>query len=183
MAIDSSVQPSTTTTPNMVTGLFRTREDAERAWDVLASRGYTRDDISVMVSDEARGRHFGEGDADTDLGSKALEGAGVGSAVGGTIGAIVAAVAAVRTNLVLPGLGLIVAGPLAAGLAGAGAGGLTGGLIGALVGAGFPEERARFYDQGIREGAIVLGVKPRSADDAAYFEREWRNARGEQVWR
>ena len=170
------------TQQGMVTGLFRTRDDAERAYAALSNRGYSRDEVNVMMSDEARRRHFAT-DKDTDLGDKALEGAGVGSAIGGTVGAVVAAIAAIGTSLVLPGLGLVVAGPIAAALAGAGAGGLTGGLVGALVGAGIPEDRARLYESGLKEGGIVMGVKPRSPDDARYFEEEWRNARGEQVFR
>jgi hypothetical protein len=169
------------TNPNMVTGLFRNRQDAELAYGALERRGYTRDDVNLMMTDEARKRHFTA--ADSELGDKALEGAGVGSAIGGTVGAVVAAIAAIGTSLVLPGLGLVVAGPLAAALAGAGAGGLTGGLVGALVGAGIPEERARVYESGIKEGGIVMGVHPRSPDDAQYLEQEWRNARGEQVFR
>lgn len=182
MAIDTNAQTSVPTS-NLVSALFRSREDAERAYHALEARGYSRDDVNLMMSDEARTKHFGDGTVDTNLGSKALEGAGVGSAVGGTIGAVVAAIAAIGTSLVLPGLGLIVAGPLAAALAGAGAGGLTGGLVGALVGAGIPEERAMAYDQGLREGGIVMSVRPRTADDADYLAREWRNARGEQIWR
>lgn len=49
---------------------------------------------------------------------------GIGSAIGGTIGAVAAAVAAAGTSLVFPGLGIVVAGPLAASLAGGGAGGV-----------------------------------------------------------
>ncbi len=174
-AVGNSTQPA------LVTGLFRSRADAERAYEALASRGYSRDDVNLMMSDEARRRHFT--DADTELGDKALQGAGVGSAIGGTVGAVVAAIAAIGTSLVLPGLGLVVAGPLAAALAGAGAGGLTGGLVGALVGAGIPEDRARAYETGIKEGGIVMGVHARSPEDAAYLEQEWKNYRGEQVFR
>ena len=57
-----------------------------------------------------------------------------------------AAIAAIGTSLVIPGLGLVVAGPLAAALAGAGAGGTAGGLIGALVGHGMPEDRTKKYE-------------------------------------
>ena len=54
-------------------------------------------------------------------------------------------------------------------------------LVGALVGAGIPEERAKLYEKGIDEGGIVLGVTPRTDEDADYFEREWTNARGERM--
>lgn len=168
----------------MVTALFRDRASAETAYDALRARGYTDQDINVMMSDEGRSTHFGDaGAADTDLGNKAAEGAGTGSAIGGTVGAIVAAVAAIGTSIALPGLGLVVAGPLAAALMGAGAGGVTGGLLGALVGSGIPEEHAAQYETGIKEGGIVLGVNPRSADDAAFIESQFRNSRGESVYR
>ena len=75
-------------------------------------------------------------------------------------------------------------GPMFMLAAGMGAGGATGGLIGALVGAGIPEERARVYDEGIREGGIYMGVNPRTDEDAEYFENEWKtNYRGEHVYR
>ena len=99
------------------------------------------------------------------------------------LGAIVGALAALGTSVALPGLGLIVAGPLAAGLAGAGAGGLTGGLLGALVGSGVPEERAKVYETGVKEGGIVMGVTPRNEEDARYFETEWKNSNGEHIYR
>lgn len=167
----------------MLTGMFRDRESAERAYNSLSERGYSQDEINLMMSDETRKRHFENADHDTDLGNKALEGAGTGSAIGGTAGAIIGAIAAIGTSVAIPGLGLVVAGPLAAGLAGAGAGGLTGGIVGALIGSGIPEDRAKHYESGIKEGGIVMGVKPRTNEDAEYFEREWRNNKGEHVYR
>ena len=167
----------------MMTGMFRDRTSAERAYDSLHSRGYTKDDVNIIMSDDTRKRHFGDTAVETELGSKALEGAGAGSAIGGTLGAIVGALAALGTSVALPGLGLIIAGPLAAGLAGAGAGGLTGGLLGALVGSGIPEERAKVYESGVKEGGIVMGVTPRNEEDARYFETEWKNSRGEHIYR
>jgi uncharacterized protein YjbJ (UPF0337 family) len=163
-------------------GLFRDRDSAENAYRSLAERGYSRDDVNVIMSNETRKKHFP--DDDSELGSKALEGMAVGGAVGGTVGALLAAIAAIGTQVLLPGLGLVVAGPLAAALAGAGVGSATGGLVGALVGAGIPEERAKYFDEGIRNGGIYMGVAPRTDEDAAYFEDEWKNKyRGEHVYR
>jgi hypothetical protein len=165
----------------MLTGMFRDRESAELAYGSLTSRGYTKDDITLLMSEEARKRHFGHGQ-DTELGTKAAEGAGIGAAVGGGLGAVLAALAAAGT-IALPGIGLIAMGPIAAALTGGAVGAASGGLLGALVGYGIPEEQAKLYDSGIREGNIVMGVSPRSEEDAAYFEREWRNYRGEDIYR
>jgi len=46
-----------------------------------------------------------------------------------------------------------------------------------------PEERVKLYDEGIKSGGILMGVKPRSSDDAAHLENAWRNANGTQVYR
>jgi hypothetical protein len=165
-----------------VTGLFTDRERAERGYEALTARGYDAEDINLVMSDDTRKRHFAPG-TETELGSKAAKGAGVGGAIGGTVGAIAAAIAAVGTSIVVPGLGLVVAGPLAAALAGAGAGGAAGGLVGALIGAGIPEERVKHYEKGIKEGGILMGVRPRSEEDAGYFESEWSKAGGTHVYR
>jgi hypothetical protein len=165
----------------IMTGMFRDREAAERAYGCLASRGYGKDDVSLLMSDEARNRHFPKTTATTELGSKAAEGAGVGAAAGGGLGALLLGMAA--AGFAIPGLPILAMGPLAAALTGAGTGGAVGALIGALVGSGIPEERAKLYEQGIKEGGIVMGITPRSDEDAEYFDREWRNARGEQIYR
>lgn len=174
---------STSQEPGILSGLFRDRESSESAYKDLRDRGYSDDEINVIMSDETRDKLYRD-DPDSELGNKSLEGAGVGSIVGGTLGALVGGLAAIGTNVILPGLGLVVSGPLLAALAGAGAGGATGGLAGALIGWGIPEERANLYESGIREGGTVLGVRPRSNEDADYFENAWKtNYRGEHVYR
>jgi len=167
----------------MVTGMFRDRDSAEKAYSSINSRGYSKDDVNVLMGDETRKMHFSDDAPSSELGDKALEGAGVGSAIGGTVGAVLAAIAAIGTSVALPGIGLVVAGPLAAALAGAGAGGLTGGLVGALVGSGIPEDRAREYEAGVKEGGIVMGINPRNDEDADYFSNEFKTHRGESIYR
>lgn len=167
-----------TTTLNanyLVTGVFDSKESADRAYEALQDRGYTSDKIHVIMSDDTRTRHYGNNEAvKVETGTKTMSGTGTGAAIGGTIGAVAAAIAAVGTTLLLPGLGLIVAGPLAAALAGAGAGGLTGGVIGALVGSGIPEEKAVIYERQVREGNIVIGVHARNMDEVREIEAELR---------
>ena len=109
---------SRTAQSGMVTGLFPDRESAERAYGSMVERGYGQDDVNLVMSDETRKKHFAVDDRETELGSKALEGAGTGAAIGGAVGATLAAIAAIGTTLALPGLGLLVAGPIAAAFGG-----------------------------------------------------------------
>jgi hypothetical protein len=160
----------------LVTGLFKTRVAAEAAVDAIIKRGYTRDDISVLMSDATKNKEFA-----VETGTRAADGAGIGGAVGGAIGATLAAIAAVGTTIALPGLGLVIAGPIAAALAGAGAGGATGGVIGALIGAGIPEHRAKVYDAGLRGGGILLGVEAKTDEDVKKLEQLLEDIGAEHV--
>ncbi|HEX8178910.1 MAG TPA: hypothetical protein VF525_05140 [Pyrinomonadaceae bacterium] len=150
----------------LITGLFKTRTAAEAAVDAIIKRGYTRDDISVLMSDATKSKEFA-----IESGTRAADGAAVGGAVGGVAGAALLAILAAGTSLALPGVGLVIAGPIVAALAGLGAGGALGGVAGALVGAGIPEHRAKVYDAGIRSGGILIGIEAKADEDADKLEQ------------
>ena len=174
---------SDTTEKRMLTGMFRDRKSSENAYNSMHERGYKQDEINLVMSKETHDKYFSDDKEETELGNKAAAGSGAGSAIGGTIGAVAGVVAAIGTSIVIPGLGLVVAGPVAAGLAGAGAGGIAGGIIGALVGWGIPKERAKLYESGIKDGHIVMGVAPKNDEDAEYFEKNWRENDGREIHR
>jgi hypothetical protein len=164
-------------------GLFYDRETAEQAYEDLRAAGYTRDEINVIMSNETREKFYPEGDdRKSEVGNKALEGMGTGASIGGLIGGIAGAIVAVGSNLVIPGLGLVIAGPLAGALAGIGAGGLTGGIVGALVGSGIPEDRAEHINREIKSGKIMLSVRPHSFDDVVRFTKKWEQEVNAEVY-
>ena len=135
----------------LVTGLFKSKVAAEAAVDAILKRGFTREDISVLMSDETRSKHFA-----LQSRTHAADGLGIGAAAGGTVGAVLAAIAAVGSTLFLPGLNLVIAGPIAAALAG--------------LGAGIPEYRAKVYEAGIRGGGILIGVASRNDEEVDRIE-------------
>lgn len=167
----------------MLTGMFRDRNSTENAYNAMHERGYTEEEINLVMSKETHEKYFSEDMEETELGHKAAAGSGAGSAIGGAIGAAAGIIAAIGTSVVIPGLGLVIAGPIAAGLAGAGAGGIAGGIIGALIGWGIPKDRAKIYESGIKDGHIVLGVKPKNNEDAEYFERNWHDNNAREIHR
>lgn len=136
----------------LVTGIFTSRQAAEQAADELMKSGFAADDISILMSESTQGREFA-----LKKSTKAPEGAATGATIGGVLGAVAAGLAAVGT-LAIPGLALVAAGPVVAALSGLGAGAATGGLAGALIGLGIPEHEAKFYDQEIGQGGILVGV-------------------------
>lgn len=167
----------------MVTAVFRNREDAESAFDALMASGYADNEVDVMMSEKTRSTYYSQSDepGKHQVGSKFTEGMGVGGAVGTAVGAALGAVVAIGTAVALPGLGLIVAGPIVGALAGAGAGGVAGGMVGALVGLGISEENAESYQQALRNGGVVVGVRPHSGDDASRIQQLFKDLRGENI--
>jgi hypothetical protein len=157
----------------LVTGLFKARSSAERAVEALLDEGWSRDDISLLMSDATQGREFG-----LAMATKAPEGAAAGGTIGGVIGAIAAGL--VATGIIaVPGLGLVAAGPILAALAGLGAGAAAGGLTGALIGLGIPEHEAKFYNERLEHGGILVGVY--THDDRATQARKVLEATGAEA--
>jgi hypothetical protein len=81
------------TANKLVTGLFKSRVAAEAAVDAIIKRGYTRDDISVLMSDATRNKEFA-----VETRTHAADGAGIGGAIGGAVGATLAAIGAGGTR-------------------------------------------------------------------------------------
>jgi hypothetical protein len=136
----------------LVTGIFKSRVAAEQAADDLEQAGFAPADVSLLMSETTRGREFA-----VERSTKAPEGAAAGATIGGVIGAVAGGLAAIGT-LAVPGLSLVAAGPIVAALTGLGAGAATGGATGALIGLGIPEHEAKFYDEEINRGGILVGV-------------------------
>jgi hypothetical protein len=171
-----------------VTQVFNDLDAAERAYQYLMDKGYNRDEVSVVMSDEARHRlgknsaivtsHTESDVADPD--SKVEGGVGVSTAAGALSGMVAAA----GISMVAPGFGLIVLGPLA-GL-GAGLGAILGGLFGIPFGELAERESGEKqgegntdrkdpadYENSIRQGKVILSVEPRTAEDRERISQEW----------
>jgi hypothetical protein len=171
-----------------VTKVFNDLDSAERAYQYLMDMGYTRDDVSVVMSEEVRNR-LGENSAIVsshnqsevpDANEKVSGGVGVSTAAGALSGMVAAA----GISMVAPGFGLIVLGPLA-GL-GAGLGAILGGLFGIPFGelaeresgekqqeGDRDQEAHAHYENSIREGKVILSVEPRTAEDRERIGQEW----------
>jgi hypothetical protein len=149
-------KPMTTKT---ITALFDTREAADYALYKLDQSGFTQDQVSLLVSEETRGKHFGIVEDD-----KSDEGAVAGAAIGGLTAALYVGLASAGAFFI-PGLNLVVSGALIGSLAGLGAGAAAGGLIGALVGAGIPEHEAKVYEERVRKGGILVAISAVSDEE------------------
>ena len=166
--------------PTHVNAAFANQSDADNAYGELINRGYKPDEINVLLSDKNHPVHVTN---ETGIDDKTTEKTGVGSAIGGVAGAIAGALATLGTAVLIPPLGIIVAGPLLASftLAGAGAGGLSGGIIGALVGSGISKEHAKIYENTIKEGGVIISFTPKTVEDRIEIITAWNNLGGKQL--
>jgi hypothetical protein len=146
--------------------IYYDREPASAAVERLHGLGYGRDDISLMMDDKTREKAFS-----AVVNAKGSEGIAAGATIGGVLGAIVAGMTATGSVVAIAGTGGVatplVIGPLAAALAGLGAGAAGGGIVGGLIGVGIGEKRAKDYEKGLREGGILVAVRPKTKEHRA----------------
>jgi hypothetical protein len=173
----------------VLTALFRDTRQAEAAYRAALDLGHDAADINVLMSEQTRDRYLADTRSTTALGEKAREPAPeaskraeiLGGPVGGTVGTVAPAIAAVGAALLVPGLGLAVAGPIAIALTAAGTAGIATGVIGAFTNWGIPSDRAEHYERGLRNGGIVLGVEPKSSQERAALVQQWQANGGELI--
>lgn len=171
----------------MRTCLFRDRASADAAYDAALRRGYKPEDVNIIMAEDTRNKYYPADARDTTTttttaGDQALDGLAMGSAIGGTVLGTIALILSMTSTIVIPGLGLVIAGPLAAGLTGFGAGSITGGILGLLIGAGIPEERAKVYEKGLKEGGIIVAVKSRSPSEDELLIEDWKKHNGTEIY-
>ncbi len=140
-------------------GLFDSRTEAEAAVRNLKDSGYDMDKVSIIAKDADK---IGDVETTKGIGNKADDGAATGALTGGTLGGITGLLVGLGT-LAIPGIGpILLAGAgattIATTLAGAGIGAAAGGLAGALIGLGIPEEKARIYNDRVKNGSFLVMV-------------------------
>jgi hypothetical protein len=166
----------------MLTAIFRDRRSTERTFSWLLDRGYVPDEISLLMSERTRGGYHDHGtEGQIKSGTHASEGMAEGGVLGTAIGATVGAILAIGTSVAIPGLGLIVAGPILAAFAGGGAGAVAGGAIGGLVGLGIPEANAKAYEEALKNGGVVFGVVPHSDVDAKAIRKCFEEQKADNI--
>ena len=134
------------------------------------------------MSERTRGGYHDHGtEGQMKSGTHASEGMVEGGELGTAIGATAGAILAIGTSIAIPGLGLIVAGPILAAFAGGGAGAVAGGAIGGLVGLGIPEANAKAYEEALKNGGVVFGVVPHSDVDAMAIRKCFEEHKADNI--
>ena len=163
------------TTPAPISRWFKDLETADEAYRILTDMGYGNDEINVVMSETLRERikkgpetvvHNDATPTEEGSTNQVLAGTAAMSA----IGAIGGVVAAVGTTILIPGLGLIIAGPMAG--IGAGVGALIGSMYGVPISSVGDDEETKFKSE-VESGRVLLRVVPHNATDAELIRVKW----------
>jgi hypothetical protein len=147
----------------IVSAVFDSREEAERALSQLRSSGVRESAISVVGRrEDGSVSSSADNDDDDDAKSDVVKGAVIGTGAGALLG--IAALA-------IPGVGpLAAAGAIAAtaipeaAAIGAGAGLAAGSVSGLLASHGVSEEDSAYYEERLNSGGTFLSVDTSEAD-------------------
>jgi hypothetical protein len=131
-------------------GVFDSLEAARLAVRTLMQAGFTREQITVVCSDETKERYFREFDHQQPAGTHTPK----ATIAGGTIGAVVGGLTVIASAVATGSLALWAAGPITAW-----AGGVAGGLVGAMMTRGVEKELANFYQQAVLNGQILVAAE------------------------
>jgi hypothetical protein len=144
-----------------ISGIFNSIKEAEKAFSELQTQAGFRAEDLILLTPQSSTKDLDA--VPTEEGEQP----GMGSAIGGVVGgAIGLAAGTVVANLVLPGIGTILAvglGAGALGIGGAVAGAVGGGALENQLSSGLPKDEVFYYEDALRQGrTVVIGT---STDD------------------
>src|SRR6478735_3315635 len=149
-------------TPALEVGVFDTVDEARLAVRGLLEAGFTKEQITVVCSDDTKERYFAEFEHQHPAGTYAA----TATIAGGTIGALLGGLTIVASALATGSLALWAAGPITAW-----AGGVAGGLVGAMMTRGVEKELANFYQQAVVSGRILVAAEAHGPNSSAMLSK------------
>jgi hypothetical protein len=160
-----------------VSGVFRSRSDAERALAEVQAAGLPQDRITLLTPEK------------TETGIKSVpavagEQPGMGKAIGAVLGGSAGLSGGALIMAAIPGVGLITTmgllGSALLGAAGAGIGAAAGGKLEDSMTKGLPEDELFVYEDALRQGRTVVIALSDDEAEASRF-RELLNAEGAEA--
>ncbi len=155
----------------IITGIFRTRVEAEAAVHELKSLGIPDGRLGLLRPG------LTEKELERDLPVSDTEGEGIGTAMGATVGGAIGAaggatLGAAAASLAIPGVGPVVAiglvGAALLGVAGAATGAVAGKSMDDALGGGLPHEDLYVYEEALRRGYSVVVAFAEDGDQGSH---------------
>jgi hypothetical protein len=167
-----------------VTGVFKSREEADVAVNALRSLGIPEKQLGIVAPGSAPER-LEAGVPVTDSEAPGM-GRAMGAAVGGAMGAAGGATAGLAVaSLAIPGIGPLIAfgmvGAAVLGVVGAAAGSAVGDTVEENLGEGIPHEDVYLYEDALRHGHSIVIAYADEGEQADSAAKALRNAGAEDL--
>ena len=170
----------------VVTGVFESRDNAEKAVSQLRSLGIPDQRIGIIAPGSATADTVEKGVPVTDTEDPGM-GRAMGAAVGGAMGAAGGATLGLAVaTLAIPGIGPVIAfgmvGAALMGMVGAAAGSAVGDTVEEELGEGIPHEDVYLYEDALRHGnSVVIAYADDDSDQADRAKEVLNNAGAEDI--
>src|SRR5690349_24852245 len=167
-----------------VTGVFKSREEADVAVNALRSLGIPEKRLGIVAPGSAPER-LEAGVPVTDTESPGM-GKAMGAAVGGAMGAAGGTTAGLAVaSLAVPGIGPLIAfgmvGAALLGVVGAAAGSAVGDTVEEGLGEGVPHEDVYLYEDSLRHGHSIVIAYAEEGEQADQAAKALHNAGAEDL--
>ena len=169
----------------VVTGVFKSRDHAEKAISQLRSLGIPDQRIGILSPGSASADRVETGVPVTDTEDPGM-GKAMGAAVGGAMGAAGGATLGLAAaSLAIPGVGPVIAfgmvGAALLGLVGAAAGSAVGDTVEEELGEGIPHEDVYLYEDALRHGNAIAIAYAEDGEQADRAKEVMNNAGAEDI--
>lgn len=169
----------------LVTGVFKARDNAEKAVNHLRSLGIPDQRLGILTPGSAASENVEAGVVVTDTEDPGM-GRAMGAAVGGAMGAAGGATLGLAVaSLALPGVGPVIAfgmvGAALLGLVGAAAGSAVGDTVEEELGEGIPHEDVYLYEDALRHGNSILIAYAEEGEQADRAKEAMNNAGAQDI--
>lgn len=133
-------------------GIFDAVQQADQAINGLLDIGFTKDNITVVCSDEQKEHHFPEFEHQHPAGQLTAVAVICGALIGCMLGGIAALVSAAMLGVAIVTAAIILVP----------AGAVIGGFVGAMMTQANEKELANYYDQAVVDGKILVAAEDHS---------------------
>ena len=169
----------------IVTGVFKSRDSAEKAISQLRSLGIPDQRIGIIAPGSASADTIEKGVPVTDTEDPGM-GRAMGAAVGGAMGAAGGATLGLAVaTLAIPGIGPVIAfgmvGAALLGMVGAAAGSAVGDTVEEELGEGIPHEDVYLYEDALRRGNSIVVAYADEGDQEDRAKEVLNNAGAQDI--
>lgn len=144
--------------------IAKTQDQAQQILNRLRSEGFSVMDTSIVMT---KGEELARIEQEQTAGKRTGAAAALGAATGGALGILIG-----LATFVIPGLEpFLAAGPIVAALADAAAAGTVGAIAGALVGMRVSDDKAKFFEEAVKQGSVLISAHTTDSAKAAIAKR------------